>query len=36
MADLGSGNAFKSLPQRFALINIFNGFGSYFSILHRL
>ena len=27
MADLGSGNAFKSLPQRYALINIFNGFG---------
>ena len=36
MADLRSGNAFKSLPQRNALISIFNGFGFYFSILHRL
>lgn len=35
MADLRSGNAFKSLPQRNALISIINGFGSYFSILHR-
>ena len=36
MADLRSRNAFKSLPQRNALISIFNGFGFYFSILHRL
>ena len=36
MADLRSRNAFKSLPQRNSLISIFNGFGFYFSILHRL
>lgn len=34
-ADLRSGNAFKSLPQRNALISLFNGLGSDFSILHR-
>ena len=34
-ADLRSGNAFKSLPQRNALISLFNDVGSDFSILHR-
>ena len=34
-ADLRSGNAFKSLPQRNAIISLFNGLGSDFSILHR-
>ena len=36
IADLRSGNAFNSLPQKNALMSFFNGVGSCFSILHRL
>ena len=36
IADLISGNAFNSLPQKNALMSFFNGVGSCFSILHRL
>ena len=34
-ADWRNRNAFKSLPRRNALISIFNGGGSYFSILRK-